>query len=120
MILVCELWLLPWATSIGEYAAVIAAVPEAAGAVKVVEHEALPVELWTSVHGEPVRDPDTPASEMVTVPVGVSGEPKVEPSDTVAVHVEPWFTKTGDVQTTAVVVGRNPTVNENPGLRLEL
>lgn len=45
MIPVGELWLLPCAESVGEYAATIEAVPEAEGAVKVAVHEALPVEL---------------------------------------------------------------------------
>src|SRR6266567_2490820 len=119
-ILVAELWLLPCTVSAGMYAAMIEAVPEAEGAVKVAVHEALPVELWTSVHGEPVKVPETPDSERVTVPVGVRGEPKVEPSDTVAVHVEPWFTRTGVAHSMVVLVGRNPTANENPGLGLEL
>jgi hypothetical protein len=67
-----------------------------------------------------VKVPETPVSERLTVPVGVRGEPKVELSDTVAVQVEPWFTRTGVAQSTMVVVGRNPTVIENPGLGLEL
>jgi len=117
---VAELWLLPCTVSTGVYAAMIEAVPEAEGAVKVAVHEALPVELCTSVHGEPVKVPETPDSERVTVPVGVRGEPEFEMSDTVAVHVEPWFTRTGVAHSMVVLVGRNPTVIENPGLGLEL
>jgi hypothetical protein len=106
--------------SVGVYVAMIDAVPEAAGAVKVWVQEALPVELWASVHGEPVKIPVTPVSDRLTVPVGVRGEPKVELSDTVAVHVEPWFTRTGDAHCMVVLVGLSPTLIENPGLGLEL
>ena len=120
VILVAVLWLLPCAVSVGVYAAMIDAVPEAVGAVKVTVHEALPVELWASVHGEPVKVPDTPVSDRLTVPVGVRGEPKVELSDTVTVHVEPWFTRTGDAHSMLVLAGRSPIVTENPGLGLEL
>jgi len=88
-ILVAELWLLPCTVSAGVCAAMIEAVPEAEGAVKVAVHDALPVELWKSVHGELVKVAETPVSEKLTVPVGVRGEPEFELSETVAVHVEP-------------------------------
>jgi len=106
--------------SAGVYAAMIEAVPEAEGAMKDAVQEALPVELWRSMHGEPVKVPETPVSERLTVPVGERGEPEFEMSDTVAVHVEPWFTRTGVAHSMVVLVGRNPTVIENPGLGLEL
>ena len=50
-----------------------------------------------------VKDPVTPVSLRVTVPVGVRNVP-AEVSVTVTVHVEPWLTTTGVVQDTAVVV----------------
>lgn len=120
VILVGELWLLPCAVSVGVYAAMIETVPDPAGAINVDAHEAVPVELGTSGQGEPVKVPDTPVSEKLTVPVGVRGEPEVELSDTVAVQVDPWFTRTGVAHRMVVLVGRNPTVIENPGLGLEL
>jgi hypothetical protein len=55
-----------------------------------------------------VNDPVTPVSLRVTVPVGVMKAP-VETSVTVTVHVEPWFTTTGVVQVTVVVVVRGLT-----------
>jgi hypothetical protein len=64
------------------------------------------VEPWTSEHGEPEKDPETPLSEKLTVPPGVSAEPEVELSFTVAVQVEDWLTTTGVVQETVVVVLR--------------
>ena len=52
-----------------------------------------------------VNEPVTPVSPRVTVPVGVRKVPG-EVSVTVTVQVEPWFTTTGDVQATVVVVAR--------------
>src|SRR6266566_3723199 len=102
-ILVAELWLLPCTVSAGMYAAMIEAVPEAEGAVKVAVHEALPVELWTSVHGEPVKVPETPESESVTIPVGTVGFELM--SVTVAEQLEASLTVTVvGVQLTVVVV----------------
>jgi hypothetical protein len=81
------------------YEAVTAAVPEV-DAVKVEVHVALAV-VPDRVHA--VNAPVTPVSESVTVPVGVVA-PVVEVSVTVTVHVEAWFTTTGVVQLTVVVV----------------
>lgn len=94
--------------------------PEALGAVKVAEHEALPVDSWVSWQGEPENVPETPVSEKLMVPAGVRGEPEVEVSVTVAMHAEAWFTRTGVGQTIVVVVVLNPTEIEEPGLGLEL
>jgi len=52
-----------------------------------------------------VNEPVTPVSLRATVPVGVMKVP-AEVSVTVTVQVEPWFTTTGVVQVTAVVVAR--------------
>ena len=52
-----------------------------------------------------VKDPVTPVSESVTVPVGVMKVP-AELSVTVTLHVDPVFTFTGVVQLTVVVVAR--------------
>ena len=72
---------------------------------------AVPVaEPWTSVHGEPEKDPETPLSAKFTAPPGVSEDPDVELSVTVAVQVADWLTTTGVVQETAVVVLRGLTV----------
>ncbi len=68
------------------------------------------MEPWTSEHGEPEKDPETPLSEKPTVPPGESAEPEVELSVTVAVQVEDWLTTTGVVQETVVVVLRGLTV----------
>jgi hypothetical protein len=66
-------------------------------AVKVEVHvEVDPLPLSVQVVNAPV----TPVSDKATVPVGV------EPVDdtTVTVHVEPWFTTTGLVQLTIVLL----------------
>jgi hypothetical protein len=55
-----------------------------------------------------VKDPVTPVSERVTVPVGVLLVP-AETSVTVTVHVEPWLITTGVVHETVVVVTRGFT-----------
>jgi len=81
--------------------AVTAAVP-AVEAVKVEVHVADAV-VPASV--QVVNEPVTPVSLRVTVPVGVRNVP-AEVSVTVTLHVEPWFTTTGVVQLTAVVVAR--------------
>jgi len=82
--------------------------------VKVAVQTAVPVvEPWTSEHGEPEKDPGTPVSEKLTVPPGVSAEPGVELSVTVAVQVEDWLTTTGVVQETVVVVLRGLIVIPN-------
>jgi len=52
-----------------------------------------------------VKVPVTPASVSATVPDGVMNVP-AEVSATVTVQVEPWFTTTGVVQLTVVVVAR--------------
>ena len=52
-----------------------------------------------------VNVPVTPVSERATVPVGMMNVP-AEVSVTVTVQVEPWFTTTGVVQDTVVVVAR--------------
>ncbi len=52
-----------------------------------------------------VKEPVTPVSARVTVPVGVRKVP-AEISATVTVHNEPWFATTGVAQDTVVVVAR--------------
>ena len=56
-------------------------------AVKVTEHEAVPVETGVRLHGLVVKVPVTPVWTKFTVPVGVRTVPAVEVSTTVAVHV---------------------------------
>jgi len=69
-----------------------------------VVQSAIPVvEPWTSEHGEPEKVPETPLSEKLTVPPGVSAELEVELSVTVAVQVEDWLTTTGVVHETVMV-----------------
>jgi len=65
-----------------------------------------------------VKLPVTPVWIRVTVPVGVVA-PVVEVSVTETVHVEPWFTATGVVQVTVVVVTARPIVTGKAVLRLE-
>ena len=78
------------------------AVPAVDG-VKVLVHVAVPAVVpAASVHV--VKVPVTPDTVNETLPVGVVA-PVVEVSVTVAVHVEPWFTVTGLVHVTLVVVG---------------
>lgn len=89
LIAVDELWLLLWMLSLGAYPAVTLADPDAVGAMKVELQEEVPVDVWTSAHGEPENVPETPVSENKTLPVGVRGDPFVELSATVAVHMEP-------------------------------
>jgi hypothetical protein len=55
-----------------------------------------------------VKDPVTPVSLRLTVPVGVVGVDDV--SVTVTVQVEPWLITTGVVQLTVVVVVWSGTV----------
>jgi len=52
-----------------------------------------------------VNEPVTPVCVRTTVPVGARKVPG-EVSVTVTLQVEPWFTATGVVQETAVVVAR--------------
>jgi hypothetical protein len=90
-------------------------------AVKLAEHEAVPVVPVTRVHGLPVNAPAGPVSVKVTVPVGVVGLAFV--SVTVAVQDEAWLTTTGDEQVIVVVVlcsGTLVTVTENAALVLPL
>ena len=75
--------------------------------------EAVNVELQVAVAPVPdnvqtVKDPVTPVSARVTVPLGVIAVPG-EVSVTVTLHAEPWFTTTGEAQVTAVVVTRGLT-----------
>lgn len=51
-----------------------------------------------------VKVPVTPVSVSATVPVGGRNVPAVDESVTVTLHVDPWFTFTGLVQFTAVLV----------------
>src|SRR5438445_301194 len=79
------------------------AVP-AVDAVKVLVHVAVPA-VVPAANVHVVNVPVTPLTVNVTDPVGVlTGATEV--SVTVAVHVDPWFTTTGLVQVTAVVVAR--------------
>jgi len=80
---------------------VTAAVP-AVDAVKVEVHVADAV-VPARVHV--VKEPVTPVSLSATVPVGVMNVPP-EVSVTVTVQVDPWFTITGVMQETVVVVAR--------------
>ena len=69
--------------------------------MKVEEHVAdAPVPAREHV----VKDPVTPVSLRLTLPVGVVA-PEVEVSVTVTVQVEPWLITTGVVQDTVVEVG---------------
>lgn len=72
--------------------------------------DAVKVEVQVAVDPVPLRVqvvnvPVTPVSDRATVPVGVELVVDV----TVTVHVEPWFTTTGVVQLTVVVVNPWPT-----------
>jgi len=94
------------------------AVPVAV-AVKVAEQLAVPVTPATRLHGLPVNEPAGPVFVKLTVPVGVVGLALV--SVTVAVQDEAWFTTTGLVQVTVVVVlwgGTVVIVTLNTGLVL--
>jgi hypothetical protein len=71
-------------------------------AVNVTEQLAVPVTPATRVQVVELNDPAGPVSVNVTVPVGVVGLALV--SVTVAVQDEAWFTTTGLVQETVVVV----------------
>ena len=80
--------------------------------MKVTEHDAVPVVApEASVHGLPTKEPVTPDTANVTVPVGVV-TPDVDVSVTVAVHVVGWLTTivVGEQATVVVVWGWN-TVN---------
>ena len=81
-----------------------AAVPEVV-AVNVEVHVAAAV---VPARVQVVKDPVTPVSLRATVPVGVLVVP-AETSVTVTVQVDPWFTTTGVVQLTVVVVARRLT-----------
>ncbi len=58
-----------------------------------------------------LNEPAAPVLVNDTLPVGVDVVPAAV-SVTVAVHVEAWFTKTGEVQETAVLVVRRLTTTE--------
>ena len=75
------------------------AVPDV-DAVKVEVHTAVAV-VPERVHV--VKEPVTPVSLKLTVPVGVVA-PVEEVSITVTLHAEPWLIKTGVAQLTVVVV----------------
>lgn len=81
------------------YVPAMLAVPAVDG-VNVLVHVAVPVAPATNVHV--VKVPVTPVTVKDTVPVGV--DTGAVESVTVAVHVEPWLTKTGVVHETVVVV----------------
>jgi len=51
-----------------------------------------------------VKDPVTPVSLNVTIPVGVTKAPATDVSVTVTVHVEAWLITTGVVQLAVVLV----------------
>ncbi len=79
--------------------------PEAEGVNVTLQ---LPLER---VQLEGLKLPEPVATVKLTEPAGVvAPEPAV--SDTVAVHVEPWFADTGLVQETAVPVDRRLIVIE--------
>ncbi len=84
--------------------AITAAVPDVE-AVK-VEVQVADAVVPDKVHV--VKAPVTPVSLRVTVPDGVMKVPGEE-SATVTLQVEPWFTTTGVVQLTVVVVARRFT-----------
>jgi len=78
--------------------------------VKLVVQLDVPVVPASSVHVVPVNEPPIPVSLNKTVPAGVIGVPPFdELSTTAAVHVEGWFTTTGETQLTDVVVARRFT-----------
>ncbi len=81
--------------------AVTAAVP----AVDAVNVEVQVADAVVPARVQVVNEPVTPVSVRVTVPVGVRNVP-ADVSVTVTVQVEPWFTTTGVVQLTVVVVAR--------------
>ena len=83
-------------------------------AVKVDVHVA---EAVVPARVQVVKDPVTPFSVSVTVPVGVVA-PVEEVSITVTVQVEPWLTTTGVVQLTVVVVTCSPMVTGKAVLAL--
>jgi hypothetical protein len=83
--------------------------------VKVALQLAVPTVLptWARVQGEPVNPPAAvPVNVNATVPAGVEIVPAlVAGSTTVAVHTEPWPTKTVEgAHETVVVVGLRLTV----------
>jgi hypothetical protein len=78
--------------------------------VKLVVQLAVPVVPASSVHVVLVNVPPIPVLLNETVPAGVTAVPPFEKlSTTVAVHVEGWFTTTGETQLTDVVVARRFT-----------
>ena len=82
-------------------------------------HVAVPT-VAPAANVQVVNVPVTPLTAKVTDPVGVSAVPAVELSTTVAVQVEPWFTTTGLVHVTDVVVVRRLTVTLTAALVLPL
>jgi len=72
-----------------------------------------------SAHCPELLKPPAPSVENVTVPAGVE-PPSPALSATVAVHVVPWPTVTGEVQLTDVVVARVSTVRLNATAMLPL
>jgi hypothetical protein len=72
-----------------------------------VEVQAAEAVVPANVHD--VNVPVTPVSASATVPVGVRKVPAADESVTVTLHVEAWFTRTGVVQLTVVVVVRGLT-----------
>ncbi len=82
--------------------------PEAVESRKLLVHVDVPrVAVAARVQVEKV--PVTPLTVKVTAPVGLTFVPRVELSVTVAVQTEAWFTTTGLVQLTLVVVVRRLT-----------
>jgi hypothetical protein len=85
-------------------------------AVNVLVHVAVPA-VVPATNVQVVNVPVTPLTVKVTEPVGVVA-PVGEVSVTVAVHVEPWFTNTGVVHVTLVLVGWPPTLTLNGEVEL--
>lgn len=63
------------------------------------------------LQGDPVKTPATPVEVKVTLPTGVIGVPAVAVSVTVTVHVDAWFTATGESQEIVVEVSLAFTTN---------
>ncbi len=80
------------------------AVTDAVPAVEAVKVEVQVAEAVVPARVQVVKDPVTPTSLKVTVPVGVRNVPATEVSVTVTLQVDPWLIMTGVVQDTVVEV----------------
>ena len=85
------------------------AVPGRVESRKVTVHVAVAPEP-ERLQGEPAKFPGRPVSAKSTVPTGVSGEPIVDVSFTVALQVVSWLTTIEPVQEMAIEVALGFTV----------